>query len=107
MSQELFDLQPLSKPRGPTDQFFAVFPVIYFTLFALRLENQKEAKRNLPRWVGSTAQVQTAHNALLHLVQYLCVTRVPGSCILFASFHSLSFTAFVCNNISSLDSNSD
>ena len=83
----------------------------YF-LSTLRLEDVKEAKRNLPRWDGSETQFQTWHHAFLHLAYCLRVSDfLSGSAIFPESFmpDTLQNTSPLQNFATSpyLDSDSD
>ena len=74
-----------------------------YSLSALRLEDVKEAKCNLPRWDDSANKFQAWHNAFLYLAYCLHVSDfLSGS-----SHHSLPVTALVRPYISSPDSDSD
>jgi len=66
-------------------------PTNRFSLSKLRLEDVKEAKRNLPLWDGSDTKFQSWHNAFLHLAYCLNVSDfLTGSAIFPASFGSLT-----------------
>jgi hypothetical protein len=64
-------------------------PTNRYSLSKLRLEDVKEAKRNLPLWDGSDTKFQSWHNAFLHLAYCLHVSDfLSGSAIFPASFSS-------------------